>query len=231
MRKTILTFVLLSTLMARLWAGDSARFLNLGFSDDSRYFMFGQYGIYNGTSIPYADCYIVDVQKNDFVPQGRWSERFADAQQEAGNDGLGAVLRIVEKNYAKLRSYRINHLLTGRIVYVLIDGQIPISSLEFRDFNSSSLYAVRLSQDSRGSGTGVSASFWIEVDVKYASGKTETHKIGRPGYYRKGVKDYRIKYLLLAPDGKSLIFVMEKTVVDASGESIRYMVETRRINN
>jgi predicted secreted protein len=230
MRKTILTFVLLSLLVPSLWAGDSARFLNLGFSEDSRFFMFGQYGIANGTSIPYADCYIVDVQKNAFVPQGKWSERF-DTRQEAGNDGLGAVLKIVEKNYAKLKSYRINHLLTGRIVYVLIDGQIPISSLEFRDFNSSSLYTVRLNQDRKGSGTTVSSSFWIDVDVKYASGKSATHKIGRPDYYRKGVKEYRIKYLLLAPDGKSLIFVLEKSVIDAEGESIRYMVETRQINN
>jgi len=230
MRKTILTFVFLASLTGVLWAGDSARFLNLGFSEDSRYFMFGEYGISNGTSIPYADCYIVDVQKNDFVPQGRWNERFDNSRQEAGNDGLGAVFHIVEKNYAKLKSYRINHLLTGRIVYVLIDGQIPISSLEFRDFNSSSLYSVRLSQSQRGSGVSVSSSFWIEVEVKYANGETAVHKIGRPDYFRQGVKDYRIKYLLLAPDGKSLIFVMEKTLVDAQGESIRYMVETRKIN-
>jgi predicted secreted protein len=230
MRKTILTFVLLSAVAAVLWAGDSARFLNLGFSDDSRYFMFGQYGILNGTAVPYADCYIVDVQKNDFVPNGRFSERF-DTRQEAGNDALGGVLKIVEKNYSRLKSFRINHLLTGRIVYVLIDGEVPVSSLEFRDFNSSSLYSVRLHQEQRGGGIGVSSRFWIDVDVNYASGKTSTYSIGRPDYYRKGVKEYRIKYLLLAPDGKSLIFVMEKSIVDAKGESIRYMVETKKIGN
>ena len=229
MRKTILIFVLLSSVMAVLWAGDSARFVNLGFSEDSRYFMFGQYGILNGSSIPYADCYIVDVQRNDFVPHGRFSERF-NTRQEAGHDGLGGILKLVEKNYTKLKTYRINHLLTGRMVYVLIDGEIPISSLEFRDFNSSSLYSVRLNQEQRGSGTSVSSCFWIEVDVNYASGKTNSYRIGRPTYYRKGVKEYRIKYLLLAPDGKSLIFVIEKSIIDAKGESIRYMVETKRIN-
>jgi predicted secreted protein len=230
MRKTILFFLLSFAGISLLFAGDTARFLNLGFSDDSRYFMFGQYGITYGTSKPFADCYIIDVDRNDFVPHGKFSENF-ETKQEAGNDGLGGMFKIVEKNRAQLQSYKINHLLTGRIVYVLIDGQIPISSLEFRDFSSGTLYKVKLQQTQKGTGSEVSSSFSIEVLVSTSSGKKTTYLIGHPELSRKGVKEYRIKYLLLAPDGKSLVFVLEKSLSESNGESIRYMVETKRISN
>ena len=35
-------------------AGDIAQFVNLGFSADSKYFMFGQYGVSETTSSPFA---------------------------------------------------------------------------------------------------------------------------------------------------------------------------------
>ncbi len=228
MRKAVLLIILSCAGVLNLFAGDAARFLNLGFSDDSRYFMFGQYGIDAETAKPFADCYIVDIAKNAYVPKGKMNEVF-DTRQAAGNDGLGGILKIVEKNRSLLQSYGINHLLTGRIVYVLIDGQIPISSLEFRDFSSKNLYSVKLVQSRRGSGTSVSSNFSIEVTVTSPSGKKVTYRIGHPEYFRKGVKEYRIKYLLLAPDGKSLIFVLEKSIIGPDGESIRYMVETKRI--
>jgi predicted secreted protein len=192
--------------------------------------MFGEYGITSITAQPFADCYIIDIAKNDFVPNGKFSEKF-NTRQEAGNDGLGGILKIIEKNRNRLQTYGINHLLTGRIVYVLIDGQIPISSLEFRDFNSGNLYSVKLTQTQKGSGTAISSSFSIEVTVTSPSGKKTTYLIGHPEFSRKGVKEYRIKYLLLAPDGKSLVFVLEKSIIGADGESIRYMVETKKINS
>ena len=37
---------------------------------------------------------------------------------------------------------------------------------------------------------------------------------------------YAIDRIYTAPDGKGMVFVVEKTVEDAAGTSIRYMVET-----
>ena len=51
-------------------AGDVAQFINLGFSPDSRYFMFGQYGVAEGSSAPWADSYIVDVPGNAYAKKG-----------------------------------------------------------------------------------------------------------------------------------------------------------------
>ena len=37
---------------------------------------------------------------------------------------------------------------------------------------------------------------------------------------------YAIERIYTSPDGKGFVFVVEKTVEDAAGTSIRYMVET-----
>ncbi len=47
-----------------------------------------------------------------------------------------------------------------------------------------------------------------------------------PNYWRKGVINYRIKQILLGPNERSLIFVIEKEEQDGKAENIRYMVET-----
>lgn len=227
-RKATLGFLLLLFASPCIFAGDIATFLNLGFSDDSRYFMFGQYGISDGTATPYAECYIVDVVNNAFATKGSISEKFSTTI-DAGNNPIGAMLTLLGKNTALVGSYRISHLKPGRIVYVLIDGEKPLSSLEFRDFNTGTLYSVSLTQRQKGSGASVSSSFWIDlVATNKAGGKTSS-KIGSPDYYRSSVKEYRIKYIILAPDGKSLVFVIEKSIVNGNGEDIRYMVETKKI--
>jgi predicted secreted protein len=42
------------------------------------------------------------------------------------------------------------------------------------------------------------------------------------------VENYRIREIILAPDNRSLVFVIEKHEVDRSGFNVRYMVETVR---
>ena len=49
---------------------------------------------------------------------------------------------------------------------------------------------------------------------------------GNPDIQRKGVTGYAIDRIYTAPDGKGMVFVVEKTVEDSAGTSIRYMVET-----
>ncbi|MBN1524046.1 MAG: DUF2259 domain-containing protein [Spirochaetales bacterium] len=229
-RKAFFLFAFIIILIsASAFAGDIAQFKNLGFSNDSQYFMFGQFGIDAATDKPFAEIYIIDVAKNTFTQGGKESDSFSEIP-EPGNDGSGGLFILLEKNYTTIKKYNINHLKNGRIVYVLIDGNKPEPYLEFRDFNTGSLYSISLKQSSSGTGLSVSSSFSITVTVTPKTGPKSTYTIGHPDYKRKGVKDYRIKYILLAPDGKSLIFVIEKTIADAKGESIRYMVETHKIN-
>jgi predicted secreted protein len=43
------------------------------------------------------------------------------------------------------------------------------------------------------------------------------------------VRQYRIRQILLAPDGRSLVIAVERSEEDPAGASIRYMVETLKL--
>ncbi len=53
--------------------------------------------------------------------------------------------------------------------------------------------------------------------------------VGNPGLARAGVKAYRVKQIILGPDGAALVFVIQKEEADGAGVDIRYMVETVRL--
>lgn len=48
-------------------AGDGAAFNAIGYSPDSRYFAFEQYGVQDGSGFPYWDVFIVDLKMNAWV--------------------------------------------------------------------------------------------------------------------------------------------------------------------
>jgi predicted secreted protein len=202
-------------------------FVNLGFSSDSKYFMFGQYGILEKNSTPWADSYIVDVRANAYAPRG--SNRFSSAQPvEPGASAVGALLNTLNETTAQ-KQYRIDHLLTGRLLYVLIDGQQAAETLEFRDFPSGRSYKVGLIQGTGTNDSYPSSSFSLAISIVEKDGKTRTLTAGNSSYRRWGVKAYHIKQIILAPDGKSLVFLIQKEEHDTHGSNIRYMVETVRV--
>jgi predicted secreted protein len=228
-RSAVVVCILLSVGLVA-GAGDIATFQNLGFSPNSRYFMFGQYGISDPGSSPYADVFIVDVPSNRFVPggvQGTAPKRVA----EPFNNGIGALFTLLRDTTALARKHAISHYTTGRPLYILLDGDEPKADLQFRDFETGAKYTVTLHQSSSGSGENVAASFHIFLTREQGSSR-QTHTLGLPRYSRKGVKRYSIRQVLLGPDSRSLVFVVEKEEYNGSeaGFSIRYMVETVRLD-
>jgi len=209
-----------------LFAGDVANFLNLGFSPDAKYFLFGEYGV-NGSSNPYADLFGVDVSSNRFVPNGVRSKTYP-VHAHPGQDGLGALFTLYSDYLPVSRRHHIDHLMTGRDLYLRVDGSRPPSRLEFRDFLKNTRYTVALDQHSYGSGKSVSSSFSIALTVQDSKGKSFHYTVGLPSYRRSGVESYRIKKIILAPDNRSLVFVIEKHELDKDGVNVRYMVETVR---
>lgn len=214
-------------LAAGAFAGDIATFQNLGFSPDAGTFMFAQHGISEKSSLPYAELYLVEVATNRFVPGGVRTATYRDPV-EPGESGLGALLNLLRDSIELVRKHRIDHTRTGRLVYILLDGAEPKYNLEFRDFQAGLRYRISLIQSNRGSGAEVQASFHLQVGIEKANGDTSTYTVGLPDYWRKGVKRYRIKQVTLAPDNRSLVFVIEKEEPDGGGDNIRYMVETLR---
>ena len=210
-----------------LFAGDIAVFQNLGFSPDAGTFMFAQHGVSQKSSLPYAELYVVEVASNRFVSGGVRTASYKNPV-EPGQNGLGALFALLGESGELVRRHRIDHTLTGRLVYILLNGAEPKHELEFRDFQTGLRYRITLIQQSRGSGAEVESSFHLRVSIEKAGGHTSTHTVGLPDFWRKGVKRYRIKQVTLAPDNRSLVFVIEREELDSGGDNIRYMVETLR---
>ncbi len=230
MVKRLFLIGMLSALAAGAgWAGDVAQFVNLGFSDDSRYFMFSQYGVLEKSSAPYAELYVVDVPANAFTSQGIRKVTYTKSI-EPGNSGQGALFNLIEDALGLKKQFRIDHLLTGRLLYLLVDGGKATDTIEFRDFLTSNTYTVNLMQNVAQKGTEVSSTFHIALSIKGKGDSTRSLDIGSPNLSRSGVKGYHVKMIVLAPDGKSLVFVIQKEEQDTRGVNIRYMVETVRIN-
>jgi len=228
-RSALVVCILLSVGLA-VWAGDIATFQNLGFSPNSRYLMFGQYGITDAASSPYADVFIVDIPGNSFVPNGVHSTA-PKRVVEPFNNGIGALFTLLRDTTALVRKHAIDPLHHRPTAVHPLDGNEPKESLEFRDFESGAKYTVALFQSASGSGENVSSSFHIYM-TRAKGSSTQSYTIGRPSYPRKGVKRYTIRQVLIAPDERSLVFVVEKEEYNGSpaGYSVRYMVETVRLN-
>jgi len=220
--------ILILASLSLAFGGDVAQFVNLGFSADGRYFEFGEYGIMQDSSLPYADLFFVDVPKNDFVPQG--VNRFTGTKAvEPGYTGLGALLNLTSAAAAMRKQFGVDHLITGRFLYILLDGAPANDSMEFRDFPMGRKYTVQLLQSSTVKGSVASSSFHIAVTIEEKDGRVHRLTVGNPQTQRAGVKAYHIKQIVLSPDGKSHVFVIQKEETDGKGDNVRYMVETVRI--
>jgi predicted secreted protein len=212
---------------ANAFAGDVASFVDLGFSQDGRIFMFAQYGVNEGSLKPWAEMRIIDVRANDFIPNGRFSYTHPD-RIAAGQDGAGALFRLIARNAQSIERYAIPFLHQGIPLYVsLLNGHTPGGDdIDFRDFEQEVLYTAKIVPYTEGSGETLRSSFFIELRRIDKNGVSKTYTVGTPGVKRNGVQSYSIKKALVAPNRSSMIFVIEMRVQNGSGPDIRYMVET-----
>ena len=218
----LLTFLLSASI---IFSGDIAQYINLGFSSDSKYFMFGQYGISSEDTKAFAETYIVDVSRNNFISGGINSRKFSE-EILPGQEGLGSLFTILEDSMAIISKTGINHIATGRVVYLLVNGAIPKERLAFRDFFKGDAYTVTLVQERFGADDNISSSFHINLSVTDKLDKIRTYTIGLPDFKRKDVLRYRIKQVVFTPSEEGLVFVIEKEINGPQGKAIRYMVET-----
>ena len=212
-----------------IWPGDSASFVDLGFSRDGTYYMFGQYGVQAGTLKPWADLFIVDVARNSFVSGGRNSYTH-DRAIDPGQDGTGALYRLIARNASLAERYGVTYLSQGQPLYVSLEGDPAYSgeTITFRDFVSGASYRANLVETINGSGTRLTSSFYINLECTDSDGSRRSFKVGTPNFSRPLISSYRIKKALIAPPGNAIIFVIEMKRQAAGGHDIRYMVEALR---
>ena len=226
------TFLFLAALLAVSlpgWAGDSASFVDLGFSQDGSFYMFAQYGVKSGRLIPWADMFIVDVAKNNFVPGGRILYTH-DRPIYAGQDGAGAMHRLIAENAGLAERYGITYPDQGQPLYISLDGDPAYNgeTITFRDFVSGVSYQASLVETMSGSGENLRSSFYITLDCVEGDSPAKSFTVGTPDLRRPLISSYRIKKVLIAPCGDSMIFVIEMKRHAAGGPDIRYMVEALR---
>lgn len=224
MRRFVICLFILVFCSVGLFAGDIANFVNLGFSDKSEYFMFVQYGVAD-TEI-YSELYTVNVAENSYVKEGLVKKRFNQAVTSQ-EDGTGALYSTIASVSGFAEKKGIDFIRKGRCLYLNINGDSG-KVINFRDFKTGKSYDVNLSQNVSGSGETAVSGFGIDLSVSNKSGKKQNYKIGNPAYTRKGISDYKVKKVILSPDEKGLVFVIEKKVEKTDGVSIRYMIETLR---
>ena len=212
------------------FAGDVASFADIGFSDDGSVYIFGQYGKTDVTFKPWAQIFAVDVAKNQYVK----GEVFKYSEDNCDVSGKAAFDSLKSKSEWKLAKYNATPAGSDTLLYLRTDeGKGPLDEIVFKDFGSdgvNAVYHVKLVPTFRGSGKSCMSKFHIDVSKQDESGRViRAFKAGTPDFERKGVTGYLIEKIFTDSSGKSLVFVVKKTVEDDTGKSIRYMVETYRL--
>jgi len=228
MKRWIAIVTMLLALGSAAFAGDVATLVNLGFSPDSKTFMFGFYGLDVANSKPYAELYLVDTKKNDFVPGGVFKGMYG-SEMQPGWDPAGGFYKLFSDAAPSARKLRIDHLAQGRLVYLLVNGDAGPDALSFKDFDTGSQWDVSLKQSVEEKSGSFLSSFGLEINITGTDGKKVSFKAGNPAIRRKDVAKYTIKEILVAPDGKTVVAIIERLEKNSAGPSIRYMVESFKL--
>jgi predicted secreted protein len=214
-----------------LWAGDTATFVDLGFSPDGKVYMFAQYGIQSGTLRPWADLFIVDVPKNNFVSGGRLSY-VHNQPVVSGQDGSGALYRLIAQNASMAEKYRINYCFQGQPLFIAVNGEAEFETripIVFRDYESGANYRASLVSYTEGFGANLRSSFYINLERTRRDGSRKTYTVGNPQIKRPLIASYCIRKVMIAPHDGSMIFLIEMKKQEGDSFNIRYMVEALRL--
>lgn len=211
------------------FAGDAAAFVDIGMSADGKTYIFGEYGKTDKTFQSYAEIYVVDVAKNEWKPGEVF--RTNPSSATANKSGKETFDALKDKNSYAISKYGVAPAKTENVLYIKETGDNG-RKLSFQDFEGSSveepvIYNVTLVPTFEGSGSTLRSSFFIALEKTDKNGTLlSRHIVGSPDIKRKGVSDYTITKIFSDKTGKNLVFVVEKTIQDSTGASVRYMVET-----
>ena len=233
MRKilTIAAAVILTA--ASAFAGDAASFVDIGFSEDGKTYIFGTYGKTDKNYEPWAEIYTVDVAANEFVKGEVFKSKKGDVSPNAS--GKDAFDKLKSSTEWKIGKYNAKPANAKTLLYLRdSESKGDTEEIVFKDFENSTedhsvFYNVRLIPEYEGYGKNVKSKFYINVVRKDENGDVlSTIKVGTPDFKRKGISGYKIDKIFTDASGKSLVFIVQKKLEDNTGTSIRYMVETYR---
>lgn len=234
--KKILAFAAMSVFcLLGSFAGDSAVFVEGGFSKDGKYYVFGQYGRFDKDYRGWAEIYTVDILKNDYVDGKFWKKSVSSKEKSLSSKSVYESL--YAQKFNELKKYECEISKPNQVLYIREDDKKDSESeIVFKDFisslsNDQGTYHVQLVPEYKGKDAELRSSFFIMLEKRdYKGNVLARQKIGTPSIKRKGVKNYRIERIVCDSSGKNLVIIIEKTVVDKTGVNIRYMIEACRLN-
>lgn len=105
-------------------AGDFADVEIHGFSDEGRHFAFEQFGIQDGSGIPYSEIFVINVESDKWVKPSPFRLKNENPDEFATEEELIAELRA--RHYDKIRDFMSSKRIAGRGRVV---GRNPITEL------------------------------------------------------------------------------------------------------
>lgn len=204
-------------------AGDVAHLVHLGFSPDGKTYAFGEYGMLDKTYRSYAQIYIVDVEKNEFVKNGVF--KTSPSALTSKKESHSVFLSLQNQAGSMLTKTGVSIQNDGRVIYAQTEKTKHNTNFYVRDFETSYEYSITVHKEIKG----LNAAFYISFDTISPAGVKKSYTVGNKTYFRTGVKDYNLKKVIINAHNDALVFVLEKVISDTSGDCIRYMVETIKL--
>lgn len=231
MKKQIVASILILCSVFAAFAGDVAAFEELGFSADGKYYSFAQYGITDKDFQGYAEIYIVDIAKNDFVKNGKFlTEPSATTK---GKSGVIIFDTLKTKNSKTIDAYKFNKSAIEDVLYIKPnDTKSSTESITVTDFEHTTqdnpiTYSFTLTPFFSGKGSSLTSSFYISVEKKDKDGVLiEKKVVGNPNVKRAKVSGYAIEKIICSKDAKNFVIIVEKRSDENGTPDVRYMVET-----
>ncbi|NLM00313.1 MAG: DUF2259 domain-containing protein [Treponema sp.] len=217
--------------MVAVYAGDVAEFKDIGFSEDGSVYFFAQYGVTDKDFFSYAEIYSVDVKNNMYITNGVF--KTLPSEQTVWTKGKNTFEKLYEKGSYFFNKYKTVPTSVDNILYIRgsVSG-VDENEIRVKDFENSTVdnpvfYHFQLVSNFEGSGINTKGSFFVGVEKKDNNGKILERKVvGNASRKRSGVSSYKIDKIFTDKTGKNMVIVIEKQVIDHTGTSIRYMVET-----
>ena len=236
MKKCIAGGLIVFMAMIASFAGDSAVFVDNGFSSDGKYYAFGQYGKIDKKFQGWAEIYIVDVERNVYTSDGVFITKPSSSTYNKTGKEVYNALAARSKSVAG--KYSFTPAKPDCILYIREDeNKSGTDAISFKDFSGSvsddqAHYTVKLISDVSGSGENIKSSFVIMLEKVDENDKTiAIQKIGSPHIVRPGVSAYKIEKIVCDSTGNNIVFIIEKTVEDKTGVNIRYMIESATLSD
>ena len=227
MKKITFLFIFLGLIHSYIFSGELANFEIVGFSSDMKYFSFAEYGLSEDANL-FANLYVINVRKNYFVHNGVFQNKY-NIKPQLTENGIGALFSTLLQAHSTLKQYNIDTLDKGKLIYILLDGEVPTSEINFTDFDTGTEYVVSLQQHMRTNSVNQpEAKMVVDLTVLY-KGNQHSFVVGNKGFYRPFVEKYVLRSIYTNLDNRSLIFVIEKhsiSQIEVNEYNIHYMVET-----